>query len=153
MLSSVPRGGMGSAILQNTPSCWGRNCKNRPRGRKPSRRAQEIRAHESCVAYIGISVRGHSVAERSCSFLDRVKMFVEPMTPPTLRRSGSWQDEGRKTQGRTDFNIAPCGCHARRPAAATRLKGERLTRLVRNTGAGLGGSKQRREPIAQEHRQ
>src|SRR5262249_15938072 len=71
-----------------------------------------------------------SVAERSFSFLDRVKMFIKPMTQPLLRRSGQLQDEVRKTQGLKDFKIAPCVCNDMRPAAAKLLKCQRLTRLV-----------------------
>jgi hypothetical protein len=38
--------------------------------------------------YFPVLKRFFSVAERSFSFMDRVKMLVEPMTQPILRRSG-----------------------------------------------------------------
>src|SRR5512134_3093238 len=94
-----------------------------------------------------------SVAERSFSFLDRVKMFVKPMTQPILRRSRQLQDEVGKTQGLKEFKIAPCVCNDMRPAAAKLLKRQRLPRLVRKTGAGLCVRKQMVETMAQEHRQ
>src|SRR5215467_3417471 len=94
-----------------------------------------------------------SVAERSFSFLDRVKMFVKPMTQPLLRRSGQLQNEIRKTQGLKDFKIAPCVCNDMRPAAAKLLKCQRLTRLLCQPGPSLRVRKQMVETIAQEHRQ
>src|SRR5215467_2892041 len=94
-----------------------------------------------------------SVAERSFSFLDRVKMFVKPMTQPLLHRSGQLQNEIRKTQGLKDFKIAPCVCNDMRPAAAKLLKCQRLTRLICQPGPSLGVRKQMVETIAQEHRQ
>jgi hypothetical protein len=48
-----------------------------------------------------------SVAERSFSLLDRVKMFVKPMAQPLLRSSRELQDKMRKTQRLEDFKIAP----------------------------------------------
>src|SRR5207244_4401264 len=70
-----------------------------------------------------------SVAERSFSFLDRVKMFVKPMPQPFLHGSRQLQDKVHKTQSLEEFKMAS-GIHDDMRSTATKLfKRQRLTRL------------------------
>src|SRR3989442_778992 len=92
-----------------------------------------------------------SVAERSFSFLDRVKMFVKPMPQPFLHGSRQLQDKVHKTQSLEDFKMAS-GIHDDMRSTATKLfKRQRLTRLVSKTGTGLRVGKQMVEALAQDH--
>src|SRR5207253_11317515 len=92
-----------------------------------------------------------SVAERSFSFLDRVKMFVKPMPQPFLHGSRQLQDKVHKTQSLEEFKMAS-GIHDDMRSTATKLfKRQRLTRLVSKTGTGLRVGKQMVEAIAQDH--
>jgi hypothetical protein len=69
-----------------------------------------------------------SVAERSFSLLDRVKMCVKPMVQPLLHRSWQLQDKTYKTERLEDFKIASGIDDDMRPAATELLKGKCLTR-------------------------
>ena len=92
-----------------------------------------------------------SVAERSFSFLDRVKMFVKPMPQPFLHGSRQLQDKVHKTQSLEEFKMAS-GIHDDMRSTATKLfKRQRLTRLVSKTGTGLRVGKQMVEALAQDH--
>src|SRR5712691_5946952 len=93
-----------------------------------------------------------SVAERSFSLLDRVKMLIKPMAQPLLRNSRQLQEKTRKAQGLEDFKIAPRIGNDMRPATAQLFKGKRLPRLVRKTNPGLRVAKQMIQAIAQDHR-
>ncbi len=79
-----------------------------------------------------------SVAERSCSLLDRVKMYVKPMAQPILCRSRELQEKTRNTQGLEDFTIPSSIRNDRRSSTSKLCKGQRLTRLVSETGTPYG---------------
>ena len=89
-----------------------------------------------------------SVAERSFSLLDRVKMCVKPMVQPLLHRSWQLQDKTDKTERLEDFKIASgITDDDMRPAATELLKGKCLTRLVSTTSSCPGVGKQMVEAV------
>ena len=96
-------------------------------------------------------IHWYSVAERSFSFLDRVKMFVKPMPQPLLYGSRQLQDKVHKTQGLEDFTMASGIRDDMRSTATKLFKRQCVTRLVSKTGTGLRVGKQMREALAQDH--
>ena len=79
-------------------------------------------------------------------------MFAQPMPQPLLHGSWQLQDKMHQTQGLEDFKIVS-GIRDNMGATATKLgKGQRVTRLVRKTSAGLRVSTQMVETLAQDHR-
>ncbi len=93
-----------------------------------------------------------SVAERSFSLLDRVKILIKPMAQPLLRNRRWLQEKTRKTQGLEDFKRAPRIGNDMRPATAQLFKGKPLPRLVRKTAPRLRVAKQMIQALAQDHR-
>ena len=98
-----------------------------------------------------LRLRGISVAERSFSFLDCMKMSVKPTSQPLLSQSRQLQDKMGKIQGLEDFKIPPCIRNDMRAAATQLFKRQGLPRFVSKPGTRLRVGKEMVQTITQDY--